>query len=238
MSRKNSDIPLLLLVETSTEVCSVALSSGATLLDSRVTKEKRSHASVIAPFIEDILRSNSVTVKDLSAVVVSEGPGSYTGLRVGVSIAKGLCFAGGVPLVSVSSLDLLFNIAKSLPIMEREGVSFVVPMIDARRMEVYCSEYTKDGDRITGPGAIVVEQNSFIHMLSIGKTLFCGDGAIKTKDILKSENALFLHIDSLAEGMIESALDKYKKQEFEDVAYFEPFYLKDFIAGKPGKKLF
>ncbi|PKO98683.1 MAG: tRNA (adenosine(37)-N6)-threonylcarbamoyltransferase complex dimerization subunit type 1 TsaB [Bacteroidetes bacterium HGW-Bacteroidetes-8] len=228
--------PLLLYIETSTEVCSVAISSSDVVLYRSVVREAKAHARIIAPMIEDLFKQVGFGIDKCDAVVVSEGPGSYTGLRVGVALAKGLCFASGKPLISVGSLDLLANLASDIVLsptvsQEYSCVESLVPMIDARRMEVYTATYSKDATRLTPVEALVVDENSFADLLSKGVTLFCGDGSAKVSTIIDHPNARFLSLDSVAEGMVKRAVEKFRDGLFEDVAYFEPFYLKDFIAG-------
>lgn len=229
--------PLLLLIETSTEVCSVALSSGDKVIGSRVSREPKSHARVVAPMVDELLSDSTFEMSSIDAVVVSEGPGSYTGLRVGVSLAKGLCFGSSKPLIAVSSLELLYNLAIEhickglLPGVDISSSFFVVPMIDARRMEVYCAVFNQSGERLEEVQAKVVDENSFKSYTGRGVTVFCGDGSSKVKEVIRDSNALFIDIESVARGMLKTALDRYYNKKFEDVAYFEPFYLKDFIAG-------
>jgi tRNA threonylcarbamoyladenosine biosynthesis protein TsaB len=222
--------PQLLLIETSTEVCSVALSRGNCIVAEREIKEHKAHARVISTFIEEVLSEASSKIGECDAVVVSEGPGSYTGLRVGVSIAKGLCYGAGIQLVAVSSLELLARLC----IAEEEtpdGNFCVVPMIDARRMEVYASVYDQDCKALAKTEAHILTEESFSSFLAAGPVIFTGDGAVKAQEVIKHQNAIFKIAGATARGMLLSALEKYERAEFADVAYFEPFYLKDFIAG-------
>ncbi|MHC1779237.1 MAG: tRNA (adenosine(37)-N6)-threonylcarbamoyltransferase complex dimerization subunit type 1 TsaB [Bacteroidales bacterium] len=229
--------PLLLLIETSTEVCSVAICAGEKVIGSKVSREPKSHARVVAPMVNDLLGENSIDMNGIDAVVVSEGPGSYTGLRVGVSLAKGLCFGSSKPLISVGSVELLYNLAIEyihkglLPGVDENTGFFVIPMIDARRMEVYTAVYNEMGEPLEEVQAKVLDEGSFKDYIEKRVTIFCGDGSGKVKDLIKDSNALFIDIESVAWGMIKTALNKYQNKKFEDVAYFEPFYLKDFIAG-------
>lgn len=222
--------PQLLLIETSTEVCSVALGRGNVIIAEREIKEHKAHARVISTFIEEVLAEASSSVKECDAVVVSEGPGSYTGLRVGVSIAKGICYGADIPLIAVSSLELLARLCLTegdIP----DGNLSVVPMIDARRMEVYAAVYDRECKQLARTEAHILTEESFSELLANGPVIFTGDGAMKTQEVIKHENAVFRIADATARGMLQSALEKYKRAEFADVAYFEPFYLKDFIAG-------
>lgn len=228
--------PLLLLIETSTEVCSVALSRGEKILSHRVVNEPKSHARIIALLVEEVIKEGGISIDDCDAVVVSEGPGSYTGLRVGVSFAKGICYGAGKPLIAVSSLELLARLA----ISDGEGMSedaVIVPMIDARRMEVYAAKYDVFCNPLSNTEAVILDEKSFSDELSKGVVIFTGYGAEKFKDIINHPNAQFRLIGADARGMVISALKKYNSREFADVAYFEPFYLKDFVAGVTKKRL-
>ena len=227
--------PVFLLIETSTEVCSVALSRGNRLLNQKISREPKAHARVVAPMVQQVLQESGITLDGCSAVVVSEGPGSYTGLRVGVSLAKGLCFGSGLPMISVGSIELLAQLALEKGKEKYNYFDFIVPMLDARRMEVYCAVYDSEAKLLSEVEAKIIDQKSFSGYLEKGVTLFCGDGAKKVNEVINHPNAIFMELDALASGMIDVALKKYKKGEICDTAYFEPFYLKDFIAGTPKK---
>jgi len=224
------DTPKILMIETSTEWCSVAVCKGREIIAHRHTESGRQHASLLAPFVDEVIRELGIKVSDCDAVAVSEGPGSYTGLRVGVSTAKGLCFGSGKPLLSVNTLQILA--------MQGLGkADFIVPMIDARRMEVYCAVYDAAGKEIAGTEAKILDENSLTELLATGKVLFIGDGAEKFKAVCQSPNALFESCCPLADYMAAPALEAYKKEEFKDIAYFEPFYLKEFVAGTSKKSI-
>jgi len=229
--------PQLLLIETSTEVCSVALSRGGEITSLRVVKEPKSHARIIAPMIDEILKESTSSIDECDAIVVSEGPGSYTGLRVGVSIAKGLCYGAGKPLIAVSSLELLARLVAGA-INENEPYTIIVPMIDARRMEVYTAKYNRLCEPISATEALVITKESFSEDLTKGIVIFTGDGAMKCEPIITHPNARFIRTEANATGMLLPALKKFNEGKFVDVAYFEPFYLKDFVAGVTKKKLF
>ena len=186
-----------------------------------------SHAERLHLFIEDVINQANIKKTDLSAVAVSKGPGSYTGLRIGVSTAKGLCYALDIPLISVSTLEALAN-----QVDIKEGL--VIPMLDARRMEVYSAVFNAEGNQIRDIKAEVLDESSFKDYLNERKVYFIGNGVAKTKPLIKNDNAVFIE-DKLpsADNMSKLAYAKYKKSDIEDVAYFEPFYLKDFIALKP-----
>jgi len=212
------------MIETSTEWCSAALLKDGVIAAQRIVKTPKQHASITAPFVKEVLEEAGISVKDCDAVAVSEGPGSYTGLRVGVSTAKGLCFGSGKPLIAVGTLDIL----------AQQGVGradFIVPMVDARRMEVYCAVYDAKGARQNEIEAKVLDEKSFCDLLARGKVLFIGDGAEKFSKVCTNPNAIFEQTCPLAAAMAVPATEAYEKKMFEDVAYFEPFYLKEFVAG-------
>ena len=218
----------ILLLETSTRMLSVALAQDSKVVVQRVCEEPRQQASLTAPLVKEVLDAAGVSLKECDAVAVSSGPGSYTGLRVGVSTAKGLCFGAGLPLISVGTLDIL---AAGDPChAERREASFIVPMIDARRMEVYTAVYSPAGERLTPIEAVVVSADSFAKELAAGPVLFIGDGALKCREVLTSPNARFVEAWPMAANMAPLAEAAFRDGRFEDLAYFEPFYLKDFVA--------
>ena len=196
-----------------------------------------SQASLTAPFIKEILDEHSLDVKDCDAVCVSMGPGSYTGLRVGVSTAKGLCFGAGLPLLSVGTLDTLVWQAKDEGLLP-EHCHRIIPMVDARRMEVYTAIFTPDGEQLCETAPRIIDADSFAAELEEGPVLFIGDGAAKCADIITHPNARFLQCCPKASAMLHPALSEYKEKRFKDTAYFEPFYLKQFVATKSNKKMF
>ena len=227
----------ILLIETSTAQLSSALSENGNIRSSRICSEPRQQASLTAPFIKEILDETGLKVKDLDAVCVGKGPGSYTGLRVGVSTAKGLCFGAGIPLLSAGTLDVLVSEAHRLGVVP-EGCRYIVPMVDARRMEVYSAVFTPDGKQLTETRPVIVDSDSFSAELAEGPVLFIGDGALKCRETLVSENAFFADAFPTAMAMAPLAEAGYNGKRFENVAYFEPFYLKDFVATVSRKKLF
>ena len=219
----------ILSIETATKNCSIALSKeGKTIALKEIANQNFSHAEKLHVFIEEILTENQITFKDLIALAVSKGPGSYTGLRIGVSSAKGLCYALNIPLISI---DTLTSLARQIAV--KEGV--IVPMIDARRMEVYTAVFNPEFKMIKGVEALIVDKNSFSEIESTVHLV--GDGALKFKETLTNEKFKFYDdiIYPSANEMSELAFEKYKKSDFEDVAYFEPYYLKDFVALKTKK---
>lgn len=227
----------ILLVETSTAQLSAALAEDGIVTASRTCDEPRMQASLTAPFVKEILDEMGLSVKDLDAVCVGRGPGSYTGLRVGVSTAKGLCFGAGLPLLSAGTLDVLVQEAHRLGVVP-EGCKYIVPMVDARRMEVYAAVFTPEGRQLTETKPVIIDADSFAAELAEGPVLFIGDGALKCRETLTSSNAFFAAAFPTAMAMAPLAEAAYNEKRFEDVAYFEPFYLKDFVATVSRKKLF
>ena len=234
-------MPLLLHLETATQVCSVVLSDSGKVLSLRESNEKNIHSSVITVFIQEVLEETGKNAADLDAICISQGPGSYTGLRIGVSTAKGLCYALDKPLIAINTLQsMAFGKIKALEnkdIQKRDDI-LLCPMIDARRMEVYTAIYDIEGNTIRDTKAEIIDKNSFMDLLKGKQIWFFGNGAEKCRDILGQNPSA--HFDTLiqpsAANMIIPAEIKYGAGEFEDVAYFEPFYLKDFLAGVPRVK--
>ena len=224
----------ILLLETSTSTLSVALSADGKVIAERVCTEPRQQASLAAPLVKEVLDDAGLSVADCDAVCVSKGPGSYTGLRVGVSTAKGLCFGAGIPLLSVGTLEILTN---SVILSEAKNLKYIIPMIDARRMEVYTAVFSPEGKPLTEVEAKVIGPDSFAGELAEGPVLFIGDGALKCREVLTSPNAFFQEADPLASAMAPLAEAAWQEKRFEDLAYFEPFYLKDFIATVSKKRL-
>jgi tRNA threonylcarbamoyladenosine biosynthesis protein TsaB len=234
---------LILNIETSTEVCSVSLAKDGMLLFKKESIEGMNHSRLLTVFIEDLFSENDIQINTIDAVAVSKGPGSYTGLRIGVSVAKGLCYGLNIPLISINSLEILASFAArnlagfGLPI-NASAVLFC-PMIDARRMEVYTALYNSKGEEIRPVSAEIINENFLSEFLENQKILFFGNGAEKCKNMINHQNALFEGpLTTSAEFMQITAEEKFKNQEFENVAYFEPFYLKNFVATIPRNKFF
>ena len=221
---------VLLLLETSTEVCSTVLTKGAKVIASRYCDLPKSHASKLAVQISEVLAEGGITVSDCDAVAVSEGPGSYTGLRVGVSTAKGLCFGSGKPLIAISTLKILAMAAVG-------KADKIIALIDARRMEAYCAVFDSNGKPLSKVESLIFDKESFKELLDEGSVIFIGNAADKLREIISHPNAIFEQCSPLAENMIIPATEAFAKKEFKDVAYFEPFYLKDFVAGISKKQL-
>lgn len=224
---------LILQIETATTSCSVALSRDGNTIAVKELNERNAHASSVTLFIEDVMKAGNYSMKDLDAVSVSMGPGSYTGLRIGVSTAKGLCYALDIPLISVNTLT---SMASKMQEQYQTREVLFCPMIDARRMEVYTAVFDKAVNALQPVEAKIIDSDSFAELLDQNIVVFFGDGAPKCKDVLGANpNAVFVDdfINSAAD-MSKLAFEKFGQQQFEDVAYFEPYYLKDFIAGGKG----
>ncbi len=232
----------ILLLETATEVCSAAISRAGRVLAAKETIEGYNHSEKLTAFIEELMEENDIPMANLDAVCVSRGPGSYTGLRIGVSVAKGICYALGKPLISVGTLDALAYQVAHNPLdygLTLDSSALLCPMIDARRMEVYTALYNHKGTPITGIEARIIDENSYTPELETREVIFFGNGAAKCKLALNHSNARFPgEVLASARFMSFLAYNRYNLREFEDVAYFEPFYLKDFVATIPKNKLF
>ena len=230
----------IILIETSTALCSVAMAEDGAVTAYKESSAPKAHASLTAVFIDEILKEKGLTMSDCNAVCVTMGPGSYTGLRVGVSTAKGLCFGSGLPLIAVGTLDTLVAQASG----QMGNARYIVPMVDARRMEVYTAIFEIAGQagndvrQVTETAPMIIDENSFAEQLAEGEVLFIGDGAGKCADVIKHPNAKFIQCNPQASAMLSPAMAAYKEKRFEDVAYFEPFYLKEFVATISKKKLF
>ena len=222
----------LLHIETSTRVCSVALSQDGAVLHHREDSDGPNHAVSCGVFVQEALSFAESHAIPLDGVAVSKGPGSYTGLRIGVSTAKGVCYGRGVPLLSVSTLELL-----CVPVLlyhdEVPDDALLVPMIDARRMEVYAAVYDRALRPLRPVGADVVTAETYLEWLERGPVCFFGNGAAKCREVITHPNARFIDgVEPLARHMLPLAERAFMRQEFEDVAYFEPYYLKEFVAIK------
>jgi tRNA threonylcarbamoyladenosine biosynthesis protein TsaB len=227
----------IVLIETSTALCSTALAENGAIISYRESSAPKAHASLTAVFIKEMLEERGLSPQDCDAFCVSMGPGSYTGLRVGVSTAKGLCFGSGKPLMAVGTLDTLVAQTREIPSLDGD-LKYVIPMIDARRMEVYTAVFTPEGKQLTETAPAIIDENSFAEQLEQGQCLFIGDGAGKCADVIRHPNAHFIQCNPKASAMLIPATSAYKEKRFEDVAYFEPFYLKEFVATVSKKKLF
>lgn len=222
--------PIILHIETATEICSVALSQGDNLIALKEENQGYTHAEKLIVFIQTILEETSLTMNDIHAVCLSSGPGSYTGLRIGASTAKGLCYTLTIPLISISTLE---SIVLGIKLNWKEKNSLFCPMIDAKRMEVYTTLITQQHAFLLPIQAKIINENSFANYFSNYQIVFCGNGAEKCKPIFETNAQAKFDLTPLsAQNQILYALEKYKKKQFEDIVYFEPFYLKEYIPGK------
>ena len=226
----------IILIETSTALCSVALAEEGSIVAYRESSAPKAHASLTAVFIKEMLQERGITLADCDAVCVSMGPGSYTGLRVGVSTAKGLCFGSGKPMLAVGTLDTLAAQASDVVSSNEPEYKYIIPMVDARRMEVYTAVF-ENGRQITETAPAIIDETSFAEYLEQGSCLFIGDGAGKCADVIKHTNAHFCQCWPKASSMLSPAISSYRAGDFKDVAYFEPFYLKEFVATVSKKKM-
>ncbi len=225
---------LILSIDTSTTVCSVALHNQGTLLGAYELFTERTSSAMLTTLIGDVVRHTGYELNQLDAIAVAKGPGSYTGLRIGVSTAKGLCFALDKPLLAVNTLAAMAEQIRSF----YPANYILCPMIDARRMEVYCAFYTTDGREVKTTSAEIIDESSFADWLARGPVVYFGDGAAKCQAVLgQHTNALFpnANIKPAARTVGQLATQAFLVNQFEDVASFEPFYLKDFMAIKPKK---
>ena len=219
-------MPIILNIETATKNCSVALAKeGKIVACKEIAEQNFSHAEKLHVFIEELLIENQLQFSDLSAIAVSQGPGSYTGIRIGVSSAKGFCYALNIPMIAIDTLQL---IAKQIQI--EDGI--IIPMIDARRMEVFTAFYDKNYQQIRNTQAEIIDETSYQEISEIIHLV--GDGTEKFKNTL-TDNKFIFHSDVVfpsAKQMTQLSFDKFLKNDFVDVAYFEPYYLKDFVLTK------
>ena len=229
---------LILNIESATTMCSVALGKDGVCFDLEEVNDGYSHAEKLAVFADELLKRNNLSTSDLDAIAVSKGPGSYTGLRIGVSLAKGLCFGAGKPLIAIDTLqEMCFN-----PIVQEATVSMdnprLCPMLDARRMEVYTALFDQNNDPITDVSPMILDETSFTEELQNQSIVFFGNGSVKFESLCLDENSRFLNdIWPSASQMTLLSEKVYLEENFEDVAYFEPFYLKEFRATTPKKGL-
>lgn len=226
----------ILHIETATEVCSVSVAKDGQILYSKEETKGPSHASMLGVFVEDALKYIRANGLQLDAVAVSSGPGSYTGLRIGVSEAKGLCYGLSIPLIAIESLKIMA--AEFMKFNTIAATDLLCPMIDARRMEVYDAVYDGQLDVKRQISADIIDKNSFQEFLGNAKVYFFGNGSAKCKEVLHHTNAVFVDgVYPQSVNMAELAEDAFHKKEFVDVAYFEPFYLKEFVATTPKNKI-
>lgn len=241
---------MILAIETATQVCSVALFKNETLIGLLESSEHNAHSRILHVLIDQLFKDNNIDISKLKAVAVSKGPGSYTGLRIGVSAAKGICYARNIPLIAINTLQsMAYGMkmqhetstlhAQSADTQKQPGKKeiLLIPMVDARRMEVYTAVYDMHLREVRPAFAEIITEQSFSELVHDKKVLFAGDGAEKCRQILHSDQfTLIEQFQASALFMMEPANKAREMQDFVDTAYFEPFYLKDFIAGKPKVK--
>ena len=232
---------LILCIETGTDVCSVGIAENGELISLRESEEGRDHARKVGVFVDEILRENQIDPEDLDAVAVGKGPGSYTGLRIGVSFAKGLCYGLDKPLIAIGSLDALTEVAREdyeAGILSVEDWEHAVlcPMVDARRMEVYTQLFDGTGRPLTEVSAEVVDAGSFAQWRRKTPFVIFGNGAAKCAEVLS--DVVLVPVTPSARGLARLAQAAYDAGDFADLAYFEPFYLKDFVVTASRKRLF
>lgn len=236
---------MILAIETATSICSVALYSSGSLIGLLESGEHNAHSGILHVLIDRLLKENNADINSIEAVAVSKGPGSYTGLRIGVSAAKGLCYAKNIPLLAINTLQSMAAGMKERITVQgttslgnvNSGIDpqyLLVPMIDARRMEVYSAVYNNELHEIRETQAEIITADSFSGVRKTHTLILAGDGAEKCKDVLFGEDILYLdEFNASSAFMLQPATEAFINKRFENVAYFEPFYLKDFIAGKP-----
>ncbi|MGE0077831.1 MAG: tRNA (adenosine(37)-N6)-threonylcarbamoyltransferase complex dimerization subunit type 1 TsaB [Bacteroidales bacterium] len=227
----------ILCIETGTTTCSVALGNETGVIGYKEVNDSKAHASHLSVLIDNLMTELNFDISKIDAVAISKGPGSYTGLRIGVSLAKGICYSLGKPLLAVGSLSAMVQ-GISEQISNDQEISLYCPMIDARRMEVYAALFDQSLAQISEVEAIIVDSNSFLDQLKNKKILFFGNGAPKCKSVISNQNAIFIdNFEPSARFMLPLAIKAYRDEIFEDIAYFEPFYLKDFVAIKAKNKV-
>ncbi|HCM60192.1 MAG TPA: tRNA (adenosine(37)-N6)-threonylcarbamoyltransferase complex dimerization subunit type 1 TsaB [Bacteroidales bacterium] len=229
---------MILCIETATDICSAALCDANKVLTVADAPPGRSHASSLTVLAGQLLEKNGLRVADLDAVAVSKGPGSYTGLRIGVSAAKGLAYAAAIPLIGINTLAAMCSGFISSHSGELTPGTLLCPMIDARRMEVYNALFLHDGSMFRETAADIIDENSFRDLLNDYRIIFFGNGSEKCSRTIRHPNAVFEEGFRLSASYLHiPAVNALRNKQFEDVAYFEPYYLKEFIATIPGKLL-
>jgi tRNA threonylcarbamoyladenosine biosynthesis protein TsaB len=222
--------PLILCLETGGDICSVALARGGEIVALRESRE-REHAECLSAFIDEMMETFGVSYREIDAVAVSAGPGSYTGLRIGTATAKGICYGANKPLIAVDSLLSLATLCE-----RSDPDAIYCPMIDARRQEVYTALFDASTRKLRATMAVIVTEDSFAEILDEHRMCFFGSGAAKCGKIIVHPNAAFVGVESSAAGLSAPAFKAFTNQRFESTAYYEPFYLKDFVATTRSRK--
>ncbi len=229
MKNNINNEPILLLIETATEMCSVAISKGEQIIAKREDASGYAHAEKLFLYIDEAVQQAQLTPAQLHGVVVSAGPGSYTGLRIGASAAKGLAFGLEIPLLSVSTLESIFYAAQK---QHPSTNALFIPMLDARRMEVYTATYQHDGTLVKEASATIINEEYVAQLPTDTTIIVSGNGASKTKELITLPNVIFDATPLSAESLLTPALLKFNAEQYEDAAYFEPYYLKEYVAVK------
>lgn len=232
---------LILCIETGTDICSVGIVKDGELISLRESDAGRDHASKVGVFVDELLRETGISPQDIDAVAVGKGPGSYTGLRIGVSFAKGLCYALSCPLIAVNSMEALANVAiedyeAGIIDIDEWQDAMLCPMVDARRMEVYAQLFNTKGESCSEVSAEIITEESFAQVRNQSRLIIFGSGAAKCTEVLSDATAI--EITPSVRGMAKLAQKAFDANDFVDVAYFEPFYLKNFVVTTSKKKLF
>ena len=217
-------MPLILNIDTALETASICLAKDGKEINSAFNKEQKDHAAWLQSAISELMKVSGIDLSELNAIAVSIGPGSYTGLRVGLSSAKGLCYALNIPLITLSTLEIMAYAAKN------EETDLLCPMIDARRMEVFAAVYNRSLKELVKPHSLILESNSFSDLLISNKILFFGNGSKKFSSLLFHDNAIFKQISYDATSMSNLSFNYFLCQKFANLAYIEPAYIKDFFS--------
>lgn len=217
----------ILNIHTATETAIVSLANGPVVLGTLTNEETKQHAAFLHLAIDQLLKEHKIAIKELAAIGVSSGPGSYTGIRVGLAAAKGLCFALNIPMITYNSLELL---ALSAINDAKDVAGLYCPLIDARRMEVYTALYSFNQEELTSPAALILDEHSFASNLQSGKVYFSGSGSEKFEKLVKNPNAIFLTSGISAASMARLSYEKFEKGNFENLIYFSPLYIKEFYT--------
>ncbi len=222
---------LLLNIDTALDTACVSIAKDGRILQEAVNNNQKDHAAFLQPAIQLILKNANLTLQEIDAIAVVEGPGSYTGLRVGMASAKGLCFALNKPLITVGTLDVLaWQAINQLKIIQIDTPTLFCPMIDARRMEVFTGVYDMALNALLLPCTVIVEKKSFTNLLLKNKIIFFGNGSAKWEQLCDNENALFCELKNNTLYMSQLSFKKYLKNQFADIAYIEPLYVKEFYS--------
>lgn len=218
---------LLLNIDTATEIAAISISDNEKVIESVTNNNQKNHASFLQPAIKDLLQKINHSINELNAIAVTAGPGSYTGLRVGMASAKGLCYALNIPMITVNTLEVM---ALSTINGEWDERAFYCPMIDARRMEVFAAVYNKDLLEIIKPCSIILDNEVFKDILSTNKIYFSGSGSVKFKNIMNNKDALFVNSEATTNAMAQLSYQKFLEKNFADILYASPLYLKEFYT--------